>query len=194
MPLTFFTKGPGSLNRLSRAVYAISSSGTEKPVERPALHNLPWLKLGGYAGLYFDRATRRVLVLSRNSRKIKAYRLDGQEMGSLNLSRSMPEIIRAEGLAVRPAGDLYVCSEPDRMDVFTRPRKTPCPLPANYGRASVPSAPQTIFPSGSDHPAGIVSSTDHDRPGRLVTGKTGNPPHSPHAAHTEGRRDNTSEG
>ena len=170
-----------------RAVYRISFSGTEKALELPELHNLPWLKLGDYSGLYFDRASRRVLILSRTSRKIKDYRLDGQEMGSLNLSRSMPEIIRAEGLTVGPAGELYVSSEPDRVDVFTRP------LPANYGRAPVPSAPQTIFPSDSDHPAGLVVSADNDRARHLVTGKPGNPPHSPHAAHTEGR-DYTSEG
>ena len=176
-----------------RAIYAISSSGTQKAVELPALHNLPWLKLGDYAGLYFDRADRRVLILSRTSRKIKDYRLDGQEKGSLNLSRSMPEIIRAEGLTIGPAGDLYVCSEPDRVDVFTRPRKTPHPLPVNHGRTHVPSAPQTIFPSGSHHSVEIVLSADHDRPRRLVTGKTGNPPLSPHAARTEGR-DSTSEG
>ena len=124
-----------------RAVYTISSSGTEDAVQLPELYNLPWLKLGDYSGLYFDRASRRVLILSRTSRKIRDYRLDGQEMGSLNLSRSMPEIIRAEGLTVGPAGELYVCSEPDRVDVFTRPGKPPRPLQAKHGQADVPPDP-----------------------------------------------------
>jgi uncharacterized protein YjiK len=103
-----------------RAVYALPLDGGKHPRELRGLHNLPWIGLGDYAGIYFDGIAGRVLLLSRTSGRIKDLSLDGQEKGSLNLRRSIPGIIRAEGLTMTPGGVLYVCSEPDRIDVFTR--------------------------------------------------------------------------
>ena len=103
-----------------RAVYTIPYNSTGGAQKMPGLYNLPWLKLGNYSGIFFDRASRRLLILSRISGKIRDYSLEGQEKGSLNLHRFIPGIIKAEGLTVVPGGELYVCSEPDRLDVFTK--------------------------------------------------------------------------
>ncbi len=103
-----------------RAVYALPLDGGQHPRELRGLRNLPWLGLGDYAGIYFDGIAGRVLLLSRTSGRIKDLSLDGQEIGSLNLRRFIFGIIRAEGLTMTPGGALYVCSEPDRIDVFTR--------------------------------------------------------------------------
>jgi uncharacterized protein YjiK len=108
-----------------RAVYTIPYNSTGGAREVPGLYNLPWIKLGNYSGIYFDRASRRLLILSRKSGKIRDYTLEGQEKGSLNLHRFIPGIIRAEGLAVVPGEKLYVCSEPDRVDVFTKTQGGP---------------------------------------------------------------------
>ena len=105
-----------------RSVFTVPFDSKEGAREIPALKNLPWFKLGGYSGIYFDRVSRRLLILSRKSGKIKDYDLEGQEKGSLNLFRFIHGIIRTEGLTIVPGGELYVCSEPDRVDIFTRPQ------------------------------------------------------------------------
>jgi uncharacterized protein YjiK len=107
-----------------RAVYTIPYGAKGDAQEVPSLHELPWIKLGCYSGIFFDSVSRRLLILSRRSAKIKDYSLEGQEKGSLNLFRSIPGIIRTEGLTVVPGGDLYVCSEPNRVDIFTRTQRT----------------------------------------------------------------------
>jgi uncharacterized protein YjiK len=91
--------------------------------EVASLHNLPWIKLGDYAGIYFENPLKRLLILSRTSGKIEDYTLSGQKKGSLNLSRFIPGISKAEGLTVGPGGDLYVCSEPNAVHVFSRAQR-----------------------------------------------------------------------
>ena len=88
--------------------------------EVTSLHNLPWIKLGDYAGIYFESPLKQLLILSRTSGKIEDYTLSGQKKGSLNLFRFIPGISKAEGLTVGPGGDLYVCSEPNDVVVFSR--------------------------------------------------------------------------
>jgi uncharacterized protein YjiK len=104
-----------------RAVYMVPYDSRGDARELSGLHNLPWVKLASYSGLYFDRDSRRVLILSRKSGKIRDYSLEGKEKGSLNLARHILGIIRAEGLTVIPGGELYIASEPNRVDVFRRP-------------------------------------------------------------------------
>jgi uncharacterized protein YjiK len=103
-----------------RAVYTVPFDSKKGAQEIPALNNLPWIKLGSYSGIYFDRVSCRLLILSRKSGKIKDYSLEGREKGSLNLFRFIHGIIRTEGLTIVPGGELYVSSEPDRVDVFQK--------------------------------------------------------------------------
>ena len=107
--------------------------------EVTALHNLPWIKLGDYAGIYFEGPLKRLLILSRTSGKIEDYTLSGQKKGSLNLFRFIPGISKAEGLTFGPEEELYVCSEPNKVFVFTRNqalRKTPALLAGSIVMAS----------------------------------------------------------
>jgi uncharacterized protein YjiK len=107
--------------------------------EVTALHNLPWIKLGDYAGIYFEGPLKRLLILSRTSGKIEDYTLSGQKKGSLNLFRFIPGISKAEGLTFGPEDELYVCSEPNKVFVFTRNqalRKTPALLVGAIDMAS----------------------------------------------------------
>ena len=110
-----------------RAIYTIPFDIIGDPgrfqQEVTALRNLPWRKLGDYAGIYFDKASGRLLILSRTSGKIKDYTLDGQEKGSLNLQRFIPGRVATEGLTVAPGGELYVCSEPNIVFVFSRDQR-----------------------------------------------------------------------
>ena len=119
-----------------RAIYTIPYNargdiGGRFRHEVTALHNLPWIKLGDYAGIYFEGPLKRLLILSRTSGKIEDYTLSGQKKGSLNLFRFIPGISKAEGLTFGPEDELYVCSEPNKVFVFTRNqalRKTPALL------------------------------------------------------------------
>ena len=61
-----------------------------------------------------------MLILSRKSHKIREYSLKGREVGSLNLSLFIPEPVKAEGLTLLPGGDIYVCSEPNLIHVFSK--------------------------------------------------------------------------
>lgn len=107
-----------------RAIYAIPFDSIGDPgrfrKEVTALRNLRWIELGDYAGIYFDNTSRRLLILSRTSGKIKDYTLDGEEKGSLNLHRFIPGRVATEGLTLTPGGKLYVCSEPNIVFVFSR--------------------------------------------------------------------------
>jgi uncharacterized protein YjiK len=106
-----------------RAVYTVPYNSRGSAQEVPGLYNLPWIKLGDYAGIYFDKTYGRLLILSRTSGKIKDYTLDGQEKGSLNLQRFIPGLVATEGLTVAPGGELYVCSEPNIVFVFSRDQR-----------------------------------------------------------------------
>jgi len=106
-----------------RAVYTIPFNSMGGAQQVPGLYSLAWIKLGDYAGIYFDNTSRRLLILSRTSGKIKDYTLDGQEKGSLNLHRFIPGRVATEGLTVAPGGELYVCSEPNIVFVFSRDQR-----------------------------------------------------------------------
>lgn len=110
-----------------RAIYAIPFDSTAETIRRgpeiPELRNLPWIKLGNYSGIHFDNTSRRLLILSRKTKNIKDYSLDGHEKGSLNLSRAISGIVKAEGLTFAPGGKLYVCSEPNIVSVFSRSQR-----------------------------------------------------------------------
>jgi len=106
-----------------RAVYIVPYNSMGGAQEVPGLYSLPWIKLGDYAGIYFDNTSGRLLILSRTSGKIKDYTLDGQEKGSLNLQRFIPGRVATEGLTVAPGGELYVCSEPNIVFVFSRDQR-----------------------------------------------------------------------
>ena len=113
-----------------RAIYRIAYEGPrETAIEISTLRNLPWIHLGDYAAIHFDAATCRLLILSRTSGKIKDYTLGGREKGSLNLLCAIPGISKAEGLAFVPGGELYISSEPNRIDVFRKKRASAGAMP-----------------------------------------------------------------
>jgi uncharacterized protein YjiK len=110
-----------------RAVYRILYNGVGDTDrfrnEVTALHNLPWFKLGDYAGIYFDSTSQRLMILSQKTGNIMDFSLEGHEKGRLNLSRFISGIVKTEGLTVGPEGDLYVCSEPNIVFVFSRDQR-----------------------------------------------------------------------
>ncbi len=140
--ITLYRDGSGNnglegiaVDRSERRLYAVSESdpghlfkvdgflqpGQAHSVERPL--DASDLAMEDLSGLHFDAATRHLLLLSAESRKLAEVDLSGNMISSMalqaglgGLSESVPQ---AEGVTLDADGRLYVVSEPNLIYRFS---------------------------------------------------------------------------
>ena len=75
--------------------------------------------------IYYDPDTGHLFVLSRRSKAVVEYTLEGHEVGRLYLKAGSAGLTRAigkpEGLTISPDGTLYICGEPNQLFLFAPP-------------------------------------------------------------------------
>jgi len=83
----------------------------------------PWWGLQNLSDIYYQRDKQHLFVLSRRSKAVVEFTLDGREVGRLYLKGGSAGLSRAigkpEGLTIAPDGTLYVCGEPNELYIFT---------------------------------------------------------------------------
>jgi len=83
----------------------------------------PWWGLQNLSDLHYQAANGHLFVLSRRSKAVVEYTLDGREIGRLHLkggSAGLSQGIgKPEGLTISPDGTLYICGEPNELYIFT---------------------------------------------------------------------------
>ena len=83
-----------------------------------------WWSNRGLSGVYYHQKTGHVFILSRRSRRIIEYTLQGKEVGSFALktgSGSLPgPIKKAEGIVFSDDGTLYLCAEHNEFYIFKK--------------------------------------------------------------------------
>jgi uncharacterized protein YjiK len=109
--------------RHPRKIYCFSMP--EPGRNNPAITH-PWdidadsLGLRDLSGIWHDSKTGHLLILSHESRRVVECTVAGEEVDALEL----PSIPQAEGIAMDKRGTLYICSEPDRLYIYTRKRSS----------------------------------------------------------------------
>ena len=77
------------------------------------------------AGIYYDTKTGHLLILSDESKCVVECTVDGKKMvsrmflkeGSAGLTRTLKQ---PEGITMDDSGNLYICSEPNVLSVFSK--------------------------------------------------------------------------
>lgn len=115
-------KGPRKLYQLS----------LPQKNERSAYVSIPWdvqrrsLGLSDLSDLYYSQKTDHLLLLSDESKTIVEVDSTGREVSRLSLEGGNSgldhDVAQPEGLTYDDGGNLYVCSEPNLLYVFSPPK------------------------------------------------------------------------
>lgn len=83
----------------------------------------PWWGLQNLSDIHYQPDVAHLFVLSRRSRAVVEYTLEGDEVGRLSLKAGSAGLTRAirkpEGLTISPQGTLYICGEPNELYIFS---------------------------------------------------------------------------
>ncbi len=131
-------KDPRKLYKMVLPAEEAKTKALANPDEEPPVPEitLPWdidtksLGMDDLSGICFDPKSGHLLILSDESKCVVEATLDGKEISRLSLkggSAGLSDTIKQpEGITLDDRGNLYVCSEPNTLYVFSKP-----PEPAN---------------------------------------------------------------